>query len=433
MNSLASEFQQFGCIYHRVFSRAKFPGCSPRPVVQPKAPRRSRSTITFSEPKPTMSLNQIAHLATRSDFEVYPEIKLSPDMFGPRPHNLLVSRQVQTAASIERSELDELNRLARLVEMTSSRIPDVPVYASAPRISESLAHNKLYQQIIAGLLSFTSAKNPSVRNDFSVTFPATKVVISHCLGQPKIERQIFNSLLASKMSELRSRLGINFSPVGSINLVSSWINMSLKRKQNPSSARSKRTADSVQKGRKPTSTSEQKVNKNKVAFVPAADVNDNNVTEHVAKDVPPHEDARPVSNEYYDDCFSMLSSLSLDHRYAPLTPMHFHDAISDLRILRDSKLAHLNMLKASVALGFTTFEHLRPALAFLFACNKVFCFPKHSVSYGDISGSFELCMRPDRFELSTTGPFVAGSQLMTELATKINELVANYLSILRYV
>lgn len=263
LNQLVSEVTRFGRLY-RVPRRDTFPGSSPKPVVAPRPPRRSSSVVTYSPPREEPSLSKLAHLATRADFEIYSELRLPASSFGPRQSTeFFVRRNVQTPSStIEPDHLAELNRLARLVELTSASCKMVPIYGQPPRLSENLTHVKTHQMVIAELLGFTRF---GILQPFSKVFPKTdRPQIEFVSGLPQISKDKFNKLLVSKMSELRSRLGINTSPNGSLKLIASWINCLLaalkpKAKPHPS-----------QKGKKKTSSAEKTEKKTKVDFIPAA-------------------------------------------------------------------------------------------------------------------------------------------------------------------
>jgi len=121
--------------------------------------------------------------------------------------------------------------------------------------------------VIAELLRFTV--NGFAVDDFLSVFPRTQIPhVSLFSGQPRIDRTIFNSLLASKLSELRSRLGVQSTPVGSVSLVSSWINRLLANQTKNKQAKKKPASDN--KGKKKTSASCQNAKKTKVQFTPAA-------------------------------------------------------------------------------------------------------------------------------------------------------------------
>jgi hypothetical protein len=266
LNASVAEINRFDKLY-RVPSRSSFPGSSPKPSVQVRRPRRSEDIVVFSSPREIPSLSKLAHFATRADFEIYPELRLSASHFGPRRVEFFVRRNVHTPASSPSSDADcltELNRLARLVEMTSKSCRNVPIYGEAPTLSGSIAWSRTSQQCVAGILGFTTRSNPAIRSEFDAIFPKTdRPRVEYVSGSPRIPKERFLDLFKSKMSELRSRLGIQSSPSGSSSLISSWINcsLSLLRTKKPTPA---------QKGKKTTSPSQQNGKKTKVEFISAA-------------------------------------------------------------------------------------------------------------------------------------------------------------------
>jgi len=195
-------------------------------------------------------------------------------MFGRNPHKFLYRNKVNVQTPAEtpeslRASLNELNRLARLVNLTPT-VATVPIYFRTPKISESNDKN----QVLAGLAGFVSPTNPSVRLPFGKVFPGTKrPQISMLHGRPKISPDLFTALLASKLSCIRSKLGLNSTPKYAPRLVSSWINLVLSDLVSQPHAGSKASPAKpppVRKGKKKTPSSEQKDKKNPVIFVPAA-------------------------------------------------------------------------------------------------------------------------------------------------------------------
>jgi hypothetical protein len=248
LNRIATEALRFGTLYQTLCDRTHF-GTERHSFLHsissrtPTVPPRITGPVRFSPARPIPSLDSLAHQATRSDFEIYPEFRLPASSFGPRRSNDFLVRRRQATSPSTMSELAELNRLARLVELTSKTTPFVPIYGFAPTLSSSLANNKLSQQCVAGILSFTDAKNPSVQNDFAKCFPkTTKPHVTFFSGQPRIARDVFNGLLASKLAELRSRLGTTSTPAGAPALVASWINSLLSKKTTPRSPRATRSS-----------------------------------------------------------------------------------------------------------------------------------------------------------------------------------------------
>lgn len=227
LNQIASEQLRFNSLYRHPRHCRSFIGSSPRPVpTTPRSPTPSTSssnTVTWSSPRCEHTLEQIAHLATcNRTFVIYPELRLAPANFGPSPHGFLSPRPL-ACNSISLSELEELNRLAKIVEISSPHSRQPPIYGEPPRLSESLSHDKRTQMIVSSLLHFTSKS--FALNDFHTAFPSTaKPKVSYFSGQPRVDKDKFNELLVSKLGQLRSVLGINFTPKGAPALLSSWIN-----------------------------------------------------------------------------------------------------------------------------------------------------------------------------------------------------------------
>jgi hypothetical protein len=268
LNASAAFVNRFSQLYI-VPSRSVFPGHSSRTCDVPRPKKTVPSKVTYSRPREEPSLSKLAHLATRADFEIYSELRLPASSFGPRRSTeFFVRRNVHTPASshsIDADCLTELNRLARLVEMTSKSCRNVPIYGEAPTLSSTLAWSHASQQCVAGILGFTTRSNPAIRSEFDATFPKTdRPNITFVSGQPRITKEKFLELFKSKMSELRSRLGTNTSPKGSSSLISSWINCSL------STLRRTKKPTSAQKGKKTTPPSKQNGKKTTVNFVSAA-------------------------------------------------------------------------------------------------------------------------------------------------------------------
>lgn len=277
LNRIASEALRFGTLYQSpLLKKSSFIGSSPRPTVVVHRPSPSNRAIVFSDARPQPSLNQLAHLATRSDFDVYPQLRLPASSFGPRrSNNFLVTRKVHTSEGIDSASLHELNRMARLVELTSDRIPAVPIYFKTPTLSESFASgNRVSHMVAAALLGFTT-KSGVVVNDFDAVFPATRrPPVSMFSGQPRVPKETFNELLSSKCSALRSKLGVSSTPKGSLCLIASWINRLLcnKPKTLPKSNKGK----TVQKKDK-ASAAEQTAKDTKaksIIFVPETETSD---------------------------------------------------------------------------------------------------------------------------------------------------------------
>jgi hypothetical protein len=264
LNQFSTQTLKFGTEYGFVFSRKSFPGHSPRPTVVCRPPRPSKVIVSYSAPKPQPSLNQLAHQATCSDFEIYPQLRLPASSFGPRRSNdFLVYRKIHTPSNVKENiaAMSELNRMARLVEITSTRTPLVPFYPDPPRLSTSLAFDRVSHAVVAELLGFT--KSGFAIQDFRTVFPSTmRPTVSMFSGQPRVPKAQFNELLASKLSTLRSKLGINSTPPGSLCLVASWINRLLCFKPKPLPSNKGKTS---QKEKKNTSAAEKTAKDTKVS------------------------------------------------------------------------------------------------------------------------------------------------------------------------
>jgi hypothetical protein len=281
LNRLATHALRFKTTYFESLSRVEtFVGHSPRKQTPAK------TKISFSSPKEIFSLSKLAHLALDANFVMYPETPISVRGM-KRP---FLQTRSSTTTRPTRSELAELNRMARLVEMTSDRIPQVPVYACAPTISSDVSR---FSQCVAAILGFTQKSNPSCKASFDSTFPKTEHPrVSMFSGQPRINRDIFNALLCSKLSELRSKLGISSTPKGAPALVASFINSSLSmKKPKPRPTKTKKT-----------STSGQKVKKTKVDFTTSAQSDE------------PHQPVPSTSFIFDDKAFTTDSQA----RYPPL-------------------------------------------------------------------------------------------------------------------
>jgi hypothetical protein len=315
LNQIATQTLRFGNAYECVFSRNSFVGHSPRPLTSSRPPRRSSSPVVFSASKPQPSLPLLAHLASRSDFEIYPEFRLPMSAFGPsRSHDFFIRRKIQTPSipNENLSAMVELNRMARLVEIAEPRTKHVPIYFEPPRLSQMLSSDRVSHMVIAELLGFT--KFGFAVDDFSAVFPSTsRPAIRMFSGQPRAEKDKFNELLRSKMSALRSRLGINFSPPGSLNLVASWINRLLCFKPKPLPT-NKGKSSRKEKGK--SSADEKTAKKNKDAL-PVLSLADRFIT--AASDTPAPvplsgpallTDSKPVDPLHRDEAHDLIHAVS---------------------------------------------------------------------------------------------------------------------------
>jgi hypothetical protein len=355
LNQFSTQTSKFGTEYGFVFSRKSFPGHSPRPTVVCRPPRPSKVNVTYSAAKPQPSLNQLAHQATRSDFEIYPQFRLPVSSFGPRRSNdFLVRHKIHTPSNVKENiaAMIELNRMARLVEITSSRITHVPFYSDPPRLSTSLASDRVSHAVVAELLGFT--KFGFAIQDFRTVFPSTaRPTVSMFSGQPRVPKAEFNELLISKLSTLRSKLGINFTPSGSLNLIASWINRLLcfRPKTLPTNK-----GKSSHKEKKMTSAAEKTAKDTKVSST-SPSLADRFTTTAIDTPASPPATANPPPVTSESASASTDSSHDLIH------------AVSDLRIPLRTALARQKLALPFVLPDFSpllqllSVEHLRFTIA----------------------------------------------------------------------
>lgn len=272
LNQISFFVNKFSSVYIVPQRRSgSFPGHSPRPSTHVRPPRQSAKSVVFSAPRPEPTLDQLAHQATRPDFAVYPDLRhlgCSRTMFGRSRHEFLYRQKVNTPSqdADNLACLKELNRLARVVEVTQSRCPIVPIYFDTPRLSQKMSSDRVSHMVAAELLGFT--KNGFVVDDFGAVFPQTeRPSVSWFSGQPRTNKDKFNELLSSKLSSLRSKLGLTSTPSGAPALVSSWINRLLGHKTLKKAKAPKPKPSVSQENKSMTSASEKKVRKNKVDFV----------------------------------------------------------------------------------------------------------------------------------------------------------------------
>lgn len=129
------------------------------------------------------------------------------------------SRYVAASPNVPttQSDLHELNRLARLVELSHDNCSVYPTFTPAHDM-EYIPNQKSIRRLL----------NLGPKTTFVSAFPGTtvpKIVLFS--GQPRIDRALYNDLLAAKLSAARSMLGINHTPKGLTSLVVSWINSCL--------------------------------------------------------------------------------------------------------------------------------------------------------------------------------------------------------------
>jgi len=116
------------------------------------------------------------------------------------------------------SELKELNRLARLVDLLPPSCS--PILTQMPSILNS--SDKSCTTTICSQLRLRK------QDKFHHAFPKTKIPpVILFSGQPRVDKEFFNNLLSSKLSQLRSIYHLRSTPRGFAPLVSSWINRML--------------------------------------------------------------------------------------------------------------------------------------------------------------------------------------------------------------
>lgn len=234
LNKLASEVQRFKTCYHCASARSRsgFPGSSPRPA----KPIRKQVVpkIIYSEPRPELSLDQLAHEATRPEFRVYPDLRqmhCARTMFGRRQHDFLYRQKVNTPRqSMDQDCLKELNRLARVAELSRDALV---VYPDAPRLHILFGQNRSFKYVLLRRLSLI--RHDFEAAEFECAFPGTsRPAVTFFSGQPRIQRDLFNELVSSKSKEFRSRFGLTSTPEPVFKLLCNWINKILSStKPNP--------------------------------------------------------------------------------------------------------------------------------------------------------------------------------------------------------
>jgi hypothetical protein len=212
LNVIAHEAFKFGSLY-RIPVNSSFVGHSPRPG--PSAPVLPVSEVVFSQPRSDPSLNALAHQYSDIRIPVYPDLR---DQFRVTFDRKFLAHRHTPSPRPSRSELAELNRLAKLFTLC----PSATIQGSdTPRLSTSM-DSGITQMTVNSLLGFTRNGKLST---FEQCFPATtRPRVEMFSGQPRVPRDTFNSLLKSKLSQLRSTLGVSSTPKGSVTLVASWIN-----------------------------------------------------------------------------------------------------------------------------------------------------------------------------------------------------------------
>jgi hypothetical protein len=166
-------------------------------------------------------LNRYASYVSQFDFG-YPDTRdLFQEMFS---HSFLTVRS--RAPETEDTSLKELNRLARLAEMTSDNFDIYPVYQPATYAHLIDCRRKYGSKSFPNpfLSKLRSSIHLNEDSTFVKAFPKTQTPkVSLSFGQPKIDSAQFASLFRFKTAQLRQRLGINHTPKGLARHVSQWI------------------------------------------------------------------------------------------------------------------------------------------------------------------------------------------------------------------
>jgi hypothetical protein len=185
------------------------------------------------------------------------------------------------------------------------------------------------------LLGFTKAHKLS---SFEQVFPATRrPQVSMFSGQPRVPRDTFNDLLKSKLSQLRSCLGLTSTPKGIVTIVASWINKllaSLVPKTH--SVKKDRTQPKPDKAKKTKVESTVAPTVQSFEFIPASETQTEGPPTIVASatdSVEPNTDLMTFSRyslvdylsaNWYESSYSLFSSLDYHS---------IHDLIRDCRPL----------------------------------------------------------------------------------------------------
>jgi hypothetical protein len=251
LNRLAHEAIQFNTIY-RVPARTN---------TCPPASRNAFSVLTVEvTPRPSRALhNELNSLASQllQFGTLYHEIRIP---VGPKPHGFLSPRpskaveQKQKQTDLE--ALHELNRLARLVELSSRHTTEPPVYPVYTPLAYHV-HDYNYGKGAPAPVAdkLRSHLKLSPKHDFSSAFPNTTIPkFRFVSGSPRFEKSEFNTLLKLKLDQSRRFFKLNHTPKCYPRLVTSWICSLFKPK--PSSS-SKQKPAPVQKKKRNANPSEQ--------------------------------------------------------------------------------------------------------------------------------------------------------------------------------
>jgi hypothetical protein len=213
LNRAAHHFQRFDTLYFQCLVRVDHMSAPLSQGLLRDIPSRRRAPQIDSE---TSELCRLAHDVSQFGF-VYPEV-FTREAFPGHSSGVSDTPALTSNTTENLSTLKELNRMARLVELSSDRMELYPVYKTSydfadPYFSKSIAY-------ATGLL----------KGDFATAFPKTAFPsVSYFSGQPRISRDIFNALLSSKLSQVRSILKTKVTPKGAPAYIASMINRSIAK------------------------------------------------------------------------------------------------------------------------------------------------------------------------------------------------------------
>jgi len=237
MNVLAAlkhECLRFETLY-RVPSRLSDSACPPASFGLSKLSTPNYVIPQLRSPHVHNELNRLASYALQFD-TLYHEIKVpasKPEFLVPRRSRRAVhDEQTRTDA-----ELTELNRLARLVEMSHDQAPIYPTYTPISRVHQTFDSKLRYGKGMPSPIDSRLRKKLNLNPDtlFKNAFPGftpPKVTLVNCL--PTIEKKTFTTLLEYKLAPLANYSIPNTprrtSPVSSYNgLTPSFVTSSVPR------------------------------------------------------------------------------------------------------------------------------------------------------------------------------------------------------------
>lgn len=290
LNQLAHEARSFGSIY-RVPARTNL--CPPASVNVSASQRPLPQA-----PSVVNSLNRIASDVLQFGF-VYPDTRI---LFTEKKPDFLVRRRIEPETP-DISGLKELNRLARLVELSSKSETQPPIY---PVWTPSSPGVRTHQYGKGFPCPFTQKLRSHLKlsreHTFAQAFPRTTVPKSFSvLGQKKLLKHEFNLLLVPKLDQARRFLKRNATPEAIPRLVSSWINSllsspELSKKQTPS-----------KKDKTPKTKSSSTEDQRTLSFVPATE---QNPTSAPVVQAPANDDTTPSSShDIFHDCLDLRGPL----------------------------------------------------------------------------------------------------------------------------